>query len=87
MPVGDPETLQHKFRRLDLGTGRVTIIVIAIADATEDETVAWHRRFNEHERGQTPGDGGGQGSLGCCRPWGLGAGHDLVPEQQQTPLV
>ena len=35
--------MQHKFRRLDLGTGRVTIIVIAIADATEDETVAWFR--------------------------------------------
>ena len=49
--------------------------------------VAWHRQFNEHERGQTPGDGGGQGSLECCSPWGHGAGHDLVPEQQQTTLT
>ena len=87
MPVGDPETLQHKFRKLNLGTRRVTIIIIAVADATEDEMAAWHRRFNEHERGQTPGDGGGQGSLECCSPWGHGAGHDLVPEQQQTMLM
>ena len=25
---------------------------------------------NEHEFEQTPGDGEGQGSLVCCRPWG-----------------
>ena len=25
---------------------------------------------NEHELGQTPGDGEGQGGLACCRPWG-----------------
>ena len=30
----------------------------------------WHHRFNGHELGQTPGDGEGQGSLACCRPWG-----------------
>ena len=27
-------------------------------------------RLNEHEFEQTPGDGEGQGSLGCCSPWG-----------------
>ena len=27
--------------------------------ATEDEMVGWHHRFNEHELGQTPGDGEG----------------------------
>ena len=43
VPVGGPETLQHKFRKLDLGTGIVTIIVIAITDVTEDETAGWHR--------------------------------------------
>ena len=26
---------------------------------------------NEHELGQTLGDGEGQGGLACCRPWGL----------------
>ena len=38
--------------------------------ATEDETAGRHHRFNGHELGQTPGDGGGQGGLTCCSPWG-----------------
>ena len=29
-----------------------------------------HTRLNGHDCGQTPGDGEGQGSLACCRPWG-----------------
>ena len=33
--------------------------------ATEDEMVGWHHQYNGHERGQTPGDGEGQGSLVC----------------------
>ena len=37
---------------------------------TEDEMVGWHHWFNEHELGQTLGDGEGQGSLACCSPWG-----------------
>ena len=37
---------------------------------TEDEMVGWHHRLNGHEFDQTPGDGEGQGSLACCRPWG-----------------
>ena len=28
------------------------------------------RGCNEHELGQTPGDGEGQGGLACCSPWG-----------------
>ena len=36
---------------------------------TEDEVVGWHHRLNEHESKQTPGDGGGQGSLACCSSW------------------
>ena len=36
---------------------------------TEDES-GWHHQFNGHELGQIPGDGEGQGSLECCRPWG-----------------
>ena len=37
---------------------------------TEDEMVGWHHRLNGREFEQTPGDGGGQGSLSCCSPWG-----------------
>ena len=29
-----------------------------------------HHRCNEHEHGQTLGDGEGQGGLACCSPWG-----------------
>ena len=28
-----------------------------------------YHRWNEHELGQTPGDGEGQGGLVCCSPW------------------
>ena len=37
---------------------------------TEDEMVGWHHQLNGHESEQTLGDGVGQGSLACCRPWG-----------------
>ena len=37
---------------------------------TEDEMVGWHHQFNGHEFEQAPGDGGGQGSLAICSPWG-----------------
>ena len=30
----------------------------------------WHHQLNGLELEQTPGDGGGQGSLACCSPWG-----------------
>ena len=30
----------------------------------------FHYRSNEHELGQTPGDGGGRGGLACCSPQG-----------------
>ena len=32
--------------------------------------VGWHHRLNGHEFEQAPGVGDGQGSLGCCSPWG-----------------
>ena len=38
---------------------------------TEDEMVGWQHRLNGHEFEQTLGDGEGQGSQACCRPWGL----------------
>ena len=37
---------------------------------TEDEMAGWHHRLDGHEFEQIPGDGGGQGSLACCRPRG-----------------
>ena len=38
--------------------------------ASEDEMAGWHYQSNEHEVGQTPRDGEGQGGLACCSPWG-----------------
>ena len=37
---------------------------------TEDEMVGWHHQLNGHEFEQAQGVGDGQGSLGCCSPWG-----------------
>ena len=37
---------------------------------TEDEMFRQHHWLNGHEFAQTPGDGGGQGSLACYSPWG-----------------
>ena len=37
---------------------------------TEDEMVGWHHWLNGHEFEQALGDGGGQGILACCSPWG-----------------
>ena len=49
---------------------------------TEDERVGWHHRLNGHEFGQAPGNGEGQGSLVCCRPWGHSVRQDWVTQQQ-----
>ena len=32
--------------------------------------VGWHHQLDGRESEQTLGDGEGQGSLGCCSPWG-----------------
>ena len=37
---------------------------------TEDEMAGWHHRLNGCEFEWTPGDGDGQGGLGCCDSWG-----------------
>ena len=37
---------------------------------TENEMVGWHDQLNGHEFQQTLGNGEGQGTLGCCSPWG-----------------
>ena len=38
---------------------------------SEGEIAGQHRQCNEHELGQAPGDGEGQGGLTCCSPWSL----------------
>ena len=38
---------------------------------TEDVMVGWHHQLDGHEFVQAPGVGDGQGSLACCRTWGL----------------
>ena len=37
--------------------------------ASEDEMAERHHQRNEHELGQTLGDGEGQRGLACCSPW------------------
>ena len=54
---------------------------------TEDEMIGWHHWLNGHEFEKAPGDGEGQGSLGCCSPWGCRIGQDLASEQQQEQLL
>ena len=44
--------------------------------------VGWHHRLNGYEFEQTPGDGEGQGSLVCYRPWG----HKELDMTEQTEL-
>ena len=36
----------------------------------QDEMVGWHLQLDGHDFTQAPGVGDGQGSLGCCSPWG-----------------
>ena len=31
--------------------------------------VGWHHQLNGHESEKAPGNGEGQGSLGCCSLW------------------
>ena len=38
--------------------------------ASQSEMAGQHHQCNEHELGQTPGDGEGQGGLACCSPRG-----------------
>ena len=54
---------------------------------TEDEMAGWHHWLNGHEFEQTLGDGGGQGSLVCCSPWGRRVRHDWVTDQQQQIIA
>ena len=46
---------------------------------SEDERAGQHHRYNEHELGQTSGDGEGQRGLACCSPRG---GQESDPTKQ-----
>ena len=48
-----------------------------------DKMVGWHHRLHGHEFEQTLGDSEGQGSLGCCSPWGHRFRHHWLSEKQQ----
>ena len=37
---------------------------------TEDEMFGWHHWLDRHEFEQAPEVDEGQGSMGCCSPWG-----------------
>ena len=49
----------------------------------EDEVAGWHHQCNEHELGQTLGDGKEQGGLACCSPWGHKE-SDTLPDSTTT---
>ena len=50
---------------------------------TDDKVVGWHHGLKGHEFEQAPGDGEGQGSLACCRPWGH---KELDTSEHHHPL-
>ena len=53
---------------------------------TEDETVGWHHRLNEHGFGWTPGAGNGQGGLACCSSSGYKE-SDMTEQMNWTELL
>ena len=54
---------------------------------TKDEMVGWHHQLNGHEFEQTLGNGDGQGSLECCRPWGHKKSDMTAHEQQKMQFL
>ena len=54
--------------------------------ASEDKMAGQHPWCNEHELGQSPGDGEGQGGLVCCCLWGPKE-SDPTGQQQGTKIL
>ena len=48
---------------------------------TEEKMDGGYHQCNEHELGQTPGDGEGQWGLACCSSWGCRVGLNWATEQ------
>ena len=53
----------------------------------EDGMIGWHNQLNGHEFEQTPEDSEGQGSLGCCSPWGYKELDAIATEKQQAGVL
>ena len=53
----------------------------------EDRMVGWYHRLNGHEFQQAPEVGEGQGSLGCCGPWGRKESHTTEQLELSWKLV
>ena len=49
--------------------------------------LGWHHRLNGYEFVQTLGDGGEQGSLACCSPWGRKELDVTEQQQEQFALI
>ena len=49
--------------------------------------IGWHNQLNGHEFEQTPEDSEGQGSLGCCSPWGYKELDAIATEKQQAGVL
>ena len=71
--------LDSKIKQLNLKRNQPWILIGKVPDAgkdwgqkekrgSEDEMGRCHHQCNEHELGQTLGDGEGQGDLACCSP-------------------
>ena len=55
---------------MSLGATKEKKVLITVRRASEDEMAGWHCQCNEHELGQIPKDGEGQGGLVCYSTWG-----------------
>ena len=51
-----------------------------------NEMDGWHHQHNGHAPEKTPGAGEGQGSLTCCRRWGLRVRHTQQLNSDHHPL-
>ena len=49
--------------------------------------IGCHYQSNGRELGQIPGDGEGQGGLGCCSPWGRTVLVDMTSLLNNTSLT
>ena len=69
-------------KAISLLSNMLSSIVSRWQRATENEMAGRHHQCNGHELGQTLEDGGRQGGLACCSPWGDRVRQDLATEQQ-----
>ena len=67
-PILWPPDVKSQLIRKDLTLGKIE--GKRKKGMAENKIVEWHHWLKEHEFKQAPGDGEGQGSLACCRPWG-----------------